>query len=162
MSINGNGIPKFAIYNGITFKETIELPLTNKKGLIETPEEKTASYETIDFETITESYGWKIYFKLHYDEYTSDDTTAKIIKLLNYEKNGHRIILTPRNDIQTRYFEVKGLNRSINVGVLKSGNRLIELNYVTRYLIPNLDAINPLDIRYIGQSLPQCCGILQT
>jgi hypothetical protein len=141
-AINGIGYPIFKIYLSGSFVEDIELPLTNKTGLIELYEEKSITHELNSHTTLKTIDGWKIYFKLYYNEFTSKTTTQKIIRLLNLEKNGYTIYLVPRNDNLGRVFEVVGLNNQINLGVLKDANRLIELNYVTKNLVTNLVAID--------------------
>lgn len=143
-AINGIGYPIFKIYSGTTFVENIELPLTNKQGLIESYEEKSITHELTNHSTLKTIDGWKIYFKLYYNDWSDKLTGQKILRLLNLEKNGYTIYLTPRNDALGRVFQVTGLNNQINIGILSQGggNRLIELNYVTTNLVTQLTAID--------------------
>lgn len=147
ISINGIGYPIFKIFNGVTLIDTVELPLTGAAGLVEVAEEKSIQHELITYKTVKNIKGWIIHFKLSYSQYTDNTTTQKIINLLNYEKNGYTIQLTPRSDNLGRYFNVTGENSAVSIGVLKGGigNRLLELNYRTTELVENLDGIRIYD-----------------
>lgn len=161
--VNGVGYPIFRILRGVNVIDTINLPLTNKQGLIEEYEEQAIGYEGLDYEESKDIKGYKINFKLYYNDWTKKQTTLDIFKLLYYEKQKwndagtlkkHTIILQPRSDIGGRFYEVIGQNGKVNLGLVKSmGNRLIELNYRTKKLISDITPVDPDNVVVVFQNL---------
>jgi hypothetical protein len=143
--INGFKEPRFNIVSskGVLI-DTIDLPLTNEKGLIESYEIKKIEHELIDFTTLQSILGYKIKFTLHYDEFVEADTLLKIKSILDYEKVGNRIILIPRIDLATRNFEVIYSGEGFELGTLHDsqsgeGHYLPEFEWTTKFLHPTLD-----------------------
>lgn len=161
--VNGAGYPVFRILRGVNVIDTINLPLTNKQGLIEEYEEQAIGYQGLDYEESKDIKGYKINFRLYYNEWTSKQTTLDIFKLLYYEKQKwddsgtlkkHTIILQPRNDIGGRFYEVIGQNGKVNLGLIKQGgNRLLELNYRTKKLISDITPVDPDNVVVVFENL---------
>lgn len=146
--LNGVSYPKFLITDeNFVIRDTILLPLTNSKGLIETYEEQNIFYTYLDYHREKKILGYNVNFNLNYDEFVTRETLLKIYRLLEWEyafswntdyKN-YRIFLFPRIDMQTRYFEVIGRNENMSLGLMRGGtltggHRGIVLNYTTKYL----------------------------
>ena len=145
--LNGISYPKFLITDvNFNTKDTIILPLTNSKGLIETYEEQSVFCTYLDYTRVKKILGYNVNFTLNYDEYTSKGTLLKIYRLLHWEYSfrlpeyaGYRIFLYPRADVLSRRFEVIGRNENMNLTLLRGGSsalghRGIVLNYTTKYL----------------------------
>lgn len=145
--LNGVSYPQFQIIDGNgVVKQTIQLPITNSKGLIENYIEKNISYEFLDYRKEKKILGYNVNFTLHFDEWTSKKTLLKIYQLLHWEYTfrlpgyeNYKIILTPRVDAPSRNFDVIGTNENMSLGVMRGGvnaigNKGIILNYTTKYL----------------------------
>ena len=145
--LNGVGQTKFLITDeNFVIKDTILLPLTNSKGLIETYEEKNIFYEFLNYKREKKILGYNVNFTLNFDEYVSKTTLLSIYKLLHWEYtfrlpaySGYRIFIFPRVDVASRYFEVIGRNETMTLSVMKGGTKTmghkgIVLNYTTKYL----------------------------
>ena len=145
--LNGASYPKFMITDAnYVVKDTIILPLTNSKGLIETHEEQNIFYTYLNFKREKKILGYNVNFTLYYDEFVSKSTLLSIYKLLHWEYSfrlpeyeNYRIFLYPRADMMSRYYEVIGRNETINLALLKGGtlaggHKGIILNYTTKYL----------------------------
>lgn len=150
--INGCGSPIFRIYNSSNVLiDTINLPLTDSQGLIESIEEYSTLHQLLDFSFTKSIQGYKITFTLNYSEYTEKATTTDLMSLLTYEKAGYIIKLQPRSDIGARYFEVIGMNDKIDIGILKNGinsigNKGITLTYMTKNLVSDIMVVDPDDV----------------
>ncbi len=148
--LNGYSYPIFRIYDGTNFIEEISLPLTNSKGLIEDYTEYSLEHEFLNYSETKKIFGYKINFNLNYDEWVSKDTAKKIINLLIHEYNGRKIILIPRQDVPSRYYEVIGKNKSLQIGIMKgginaNGHKGFNLNFVTKNIV-ELNYIDPDNI----------------
>lgn len=149
--VNGYSNPRFDIYNGNNFVETINLDLTMSAGLVEKINEHSIQHELQNLTKEKEILGYSIDFKLSYAQYSDKTNTLNIKKLLKYEKEKKTLILYPRADVLGRYFTVLGMNDTIEIGINKGaesaqGNRLIELKYTTKYLLDDLLFLDPDDI----------------
>jgi len=142
MIANGYRTPQFEIYDLTGSKvDTIEMPLTNSKGLVESYEIKKLEHELDDFTVLSSIKGYRISFTLHYDEYISGDTLLLIQNIINYAYCGYKLVLIPRSDIlfSWRKFEVYVSMNSFDLGIGKGGlaanyNRLPVLVFTTKYL----------------------------
>lgn len=157
MTANGHNNPRFEIYNSAGSKiDTIDLPLTNSKGLVESYEIKKLEHELSDFTILSEIKGYRINFTLHYDEYVSGDTLILIQNIINYAYGGYKLVLIPRSDVlfSWRKFEVYISMNSFDLGIGKGGvaainNRLPILVFTTKFLQSSLQW-NVLGMQTIG------------
>lgn len=138
--INGWENPVFTIYNpsGILI-ETIDLPLTNSRGLVESYEIIKKQTEAINASIKQKIQGYRISFSLYYDEYVSGNTLLEIKKIINHAKLGNKLVITPRADKPARAFEVILNMDNFDIGLLKGGanaigHRLPVLQFTTKYL----------------------------
>ena len=154
--INGYKEPRFKItdLNGALI-DTIDLPLTNTKGLLESNEIIKIEHALLNHSIEQSILGYKIKFTLHYDEFVEGDTLLKIKSILDYEKTGCRIFLFPRIDLEIRSFEVIYSGDSFDLGTLHDsqigeGHYLPIFEWTTKYLQDTLKWIDPTAIPYIG------------
>jgi hypothetical protein len=138
--INGWENPIFNIYNpsGVLI-ETIELPLTNRQGLVESYEIIKKQTDVINFAIKQKILGYRISFSLYYDEYVSGNALLDIKKIINHAKLGNKLVLIPRADKPSRTFEVVVNMDNFDIGLLKGGakaigHRLPVLQFTTKYL----------------------------
>jgi len=155
--INGWQKPVFTIYQLIGGRiikiDTIELPIVNSDGLIETAIDLKTSHELLNYTLEQDVHGWRIKWTLPYNEYANVDTMMKIQQILRYHKAGYMIWLTPRKDNPTRRFEVIFTGGEVSYGIKRGGagsvgNNGVELEFTTKYLIEDLAWIDPNAIIY--------------
>ncbi|RPI19013.1 MAG: hypothetical protein EHM58_03095 [Ignavibacteriae bacterium] len=143
--INGWQNPIFKIYNSLgVLLETIELPLTNSRGLVESYEIIKKQTEVIDYTIKEKLLGYRITFSLYYDEYVSGDTLLNVKSILNHAKLGNKLVIIPRADSPDRTFEVIVNMDKFDIGLLKGGakaigHRLPVLQFTTKYLQAELN-----------------------
>src|ERR1700674_3202495 len=104
--VNGSGQPKFDILNGANLVDTFTLPLTNEGGLTEKWNEisimqtiispSLANYTQRVKKTVL---GWSASFVFDYSHLIQKTDLLNIKKILDYERLGYQILLTPRIDI---------------------------------------------------------------
>lgn len=152
--INGWRNPRFKIYTEAgVLVDTIELPIVNSDGLVESLEDLKVSHELLNYSIVTDVRGYRITWTLPYTEYANVGTMMKIQQLLRYHKANYKVILIPRIDNPSRKFEVTFSGDTIEMGIKKGGvgavgNRLIELKYTTKYLIEDPKWIDPNAVIY--------------
>lgn len=122
--VNGYLYPRFLfIKSDGTVRETIDLPMTNGNGLVETLEERYVQHELLNHNRVKKLKGRHITFTLNYDQWANRDLLKKIDMLLYYEQiyPTDTIILYPRRDNMNRYFEVIGQNDTIETSLMRGG-----------------------------------------
>lgn len=165
--INGWRHPIFRIYNNNILLDTIELPIVGASGLVETIQERRIVHELTNFTLLNKIFGYTIRWSLPYSEYANKATMLKIQQILRYHKAGYKIILTPRADLTRRFFEVLYTGEEIEMGIKKGGsnavgNQLVNIEFTTKYLIDDINWIDPDTIQYIGFRQNNRLAILQT
>lgn len=123
-SINGYSTGKLAIGDN-----EISLPLTNRGGGLE---EQTIFRQirqegiglNPDSPTITQlqrALGFDIIWNFHYEDFiTGSDLYTKFYPILKAWKAGNTMILTPRIDVPTRFFEVILINENLTMKLAKA------------------------------------------
>jgi hypothetical protein len=140
--INGYGNPVVKLFdprNPNAPKYTINLPLTNSDGLVESYQIRKITHELIspglEAPAITNRQvilGYMISFTLHYNRFIKgEDLYNGIKKILDAAKAGWKMVLVPRADAQWREFDVLLANETLELGAfdLKKKNE-ISLNKV--------------------------------
>lgn len=143
------------IDNANALIDVIELPYAGREGLKESIEELAVTHDLNNFTILKKVFGYRINWELPYKEYSNINTMMSIKKILDYQKAGYRLILIPRKDLPIRKFEVfysgKSLDYGINGGgIFAKGNKHVELQFTTKYLINDLIFYDPNAIRYTG------------
>lgn len=129
--VNGWKNPRFTVYNKnkhIVYQTAFsEL---NEQGMLESHEEITIQREDLA-NTIKEYFlGYRIHFTLHYNQFINLDTLMKFKTIADYQhKNSdaeapYEIFLTPNEDNLVRRFQVLFSNENIDLGVLRSGEKI--------------------------------------
>lgn len=165
--VNGWRHPIFRIYNNSILIDTIELPITGVEGLVETIRERRIQHELTDFTLLHKVFGFTISWNLPYSEYANKVTMLNIQQILRYHKAGYKIILIPRADLPRRNFEVLYTGEEIEMGIKKGGsaavgNRLVNIQFTTKYLLDDFNWIDPDTIQYIGFRQNNRLTVLQT
>lgn len=152
--INGYSTPRFLILDSNNnLINTIDLDLTNTDGLLESYKDESIIHVLDKDKEIRKVYraGKKrIFFTFHYNEFFHKNLALNIIKILEQEENGYKIILIPRSDVLARRFEVVYSGDDFEIGLNKGGinaqsNKLLVLKWQTKRLEkPNW--IDPDDI----------------
>jgi len=155
--INGCKHPVFKIYHPTSHNliDTIELPIVNSEGLIESIEEKKIVHELLTYESLEYIQGYKITWLLPYSEYANKSTMLKVQSLFRYRKGGYKLILIPRADLPRRHFEVIFSGDSIEYGIKKGGNksignRLLSIQWTTKNILSDFDWIDPDTIQFFA------------
>lgn len=155
--INGSDKPRFVIRNPNTndIVETITLPITNESGMEEETEEDKITHEFL-YQSRIEDYvrGYRIRWRLPYDQY-ADLTTSKAVQtIMRYRRDRYKIFFTPRIDVPLRNFEVNfrgAINQGVNRGgQYGEGNRLMVLNFETKYAVFDMNWMDPNEVIYTG------------
>lgn len=165
--LNGWRHPVFKIYNNNILLDTIDLPITGAEGLIETIQDRKIEHELLNFSIYQKVYGFTIVWQLPYTEYANKATMKKIQNLLRYHKSGYDIVLTPRADIPRRHFPVVYTGDELAHGIKKGGansvgNRLVNIEFTTKYLLDDPNWIDPDEIQYTGFTFHNRLTVLQT
>jgi hypothetical protein len=143
--INGYKNPRFTILKvHDSISSTIDLPLTNTDGLIETYEMLKISHEFCDYSFETQLLGFRIHFTLNYSQYITGTTLLAVREILLSAKEGDTIYLTPRIDKPLRKYEVVVSMDNFELGLLKGGvnspgHKLPVLTFTTKYLQTDLE-----------------------
>lgn len=145
--------------------ETIELPFAGKEGLKESIEELNVTHELNNFTTLKKVFGYRITWKLPYKEYANVSTMMKIKKILDYQRAGYKLVLIPRKDLPLRKFEILYTGKSLEYGIHGHGinaigNKDVELEFQTKYLVEDLKFFDPNEIIYSGFYLYNRLGVL--
>lgn len=157
--INGCSNPLVKLYDPRdpeNLRETLELPLTNSGGLVESYQLRKISHELIglnaeapEITTKQKILGYTITFTLHYNEFITGEVLYTMVKtIFDASKAGWRIVLVPRSDAPWREFEVILANETLELGINKGGtkakaHRLPVLIFKTKNLEPNLNWFAP-------------------
>ena len=163
--INGYKNPKFRLINKTGGHITVELPLTNSGGLIEDYEIvkfkhdllHTDSEGNYNVKTVQKILGYRIYWRMHYNDFITGETLLLIKQVLDHEKSGGKLMLTPRADHKTREFEVYTSMDKFSLGLRKGGakavyHRLPVLQFTTVNLEPDLKwTLDPTPETYGGE-----------
>lgn len=165
--INGWRHPVFKIFNNNILLDTIELPIVGISGLVETIQERRIVHELTNFTLLNKIFGYTLRWNLPYTEYANKTTILKIQQILRYHKAGYKIILYPRADLTRRFFEVLYTGDEMEMGIKKGGsnaigNNLVNIEFTTKYLIDDINWIDPDTIQYIGFRQNNRLSILQT
>lgn len=157
--INGHSNPIVKLYDPRDPndpRETLELPLTNSGGLVESYQLRKISHELIGLNaespaitTRQKTLGYTITFTLHYNEFITGEVLYSMVKrIFETSKAGWRIVLQPRADAPWREFEVILANETLELGLNKGGikaktHRLPVLIFKTNNLEPDLKWFAP-------------------
>lgn len=157
--INGHSSPLVKLFDPRNPNEprfTINLPLANSEGLVESYQVRKISHELIspglEGSAITSRQvilGYMISFTLHYSRFISgEDLYDGIRRIFDAAKADWKIILVPRADAPWREFEVLLANETLELGLNKGGrkansHRLPVLIFKTRGLVPDLNWFPP-------------------
>jgi hypothetical protein len=141
--INGYQNPRFTIRNNGQNVATIDLPLTNSAGLIESYSVVKQQVSTIEFKRKCVIYGFHITWQMNYDEYITGESMMLIKQILEYAKAGYTLILYPRKDHPWRNFEVYVSMDNFELGLRRGGiaakaHRNVALEFSTVNLEPDL------------------------
>ncbi|MBZ0204239.1 MAG: hypothetical protein K8I03_14585 [Ignavibacteria bacterium] len=152
--INGYSHPIVKLFDPRNPSEprfTIDLPLTNSGGMIETYTVRKITHELInpdlaspEITTAQLILGYQITFTLHYDRFISgEDLYGGVKKILDASKAGWRIVIVPRADAPWREFDVLLANDTLELGINKGGksavfHRLPVVIFRTKSLEPDL------------------------
>lgn len=150
--INGSANPRFRILSQTNdLIEEIDLRQTNSNGLIETTSSEDITHILEKNKRIVKVYrGTRITFTLNYDQFIQQEDLLKLYSILNYERNGFKIILLPRSDILSRSFQVTFTGDSFDLGINKGGaiansHKLIVMKWETVELV-SMNWIDPDNI----------------
>ena len=151
--INGYSTPRILIKDiNNNLIETVDLMLTGSDGLTEEYEFFYIEHNLINYSTVKTFKGYHINFNLSYTEYSPKSNSFKIMNLINYIfQNNYKLILYPRSEILSRYFEVNFSGNPLELGIMRGGSKAIgnhgiELNFRTKYLQTNLNWLDPDDV----------------
>lgn len=156
--INGWKWPVFKIFEQPpinTLIDTINLPIVNASGLIENVQVLNITHEFNSRTLVQRILGYRITWTLPFDEYAKAQTMQDIQQIIRYCKAGYKIVLTPRADLPTRNFEVLYTGESFDMGIKKGGagsvgNRLVVIEFTTKYLLDDIGWVDPNDKQYTG------------
>jgi len=154
--INGHREPAFKIYDiNYNFIETIILNLCDEDGMEEYNEYDVIWYKAIDKSEDPYWNGIRKHFTLNYGSWSEAVNSMKIRKIVNYatKNNLYIIHIIPRYDYEFRNYRVNYSGEPITLGIHGGGlnaigNTKISLKFKTKYLISELDWINPNNILY--------------
>lgn len=132
--INGYGSPVVKLYNTGGNEEaeyTLQLPLTNSPGLVESYEIRKISHELIsidpeapDIINAERVLGYMITFTLSYNRFITGEALYDTVKkIFDAARSGWKIILQPRSDAPWREFEVILANETLELGINKGGRK---------------------------------------
>ncbi|MBS1513852.1 MAG: hypothetical protein JSS63_02395 [Bacteroidetes bacterium] len=156
---NGWRNPRFSVYNKnknliceCTFREL------NDGGMLENHEEVTIQREDLN-RTLKEYFlGYRLHFTLHYNQFINLDTLLRFKTVVDYqhskdESSPYKIYLTPNEDNLTRRFEVIFSNENIELGIIRSGervygNRGVIFKLQSVELVKSFDVSDPANIPY--------------
>jgi len=157
--INGYSYPIVKLFdprNPDDPRETLELPITNSGGLVESYQLRKISHELIGLSADEPAImnrqkilGYSITFTLNYNEYITGEILYTMVKtIFDASKAGWRIVLMPRADAPWREFEVLLANETLELGLNKGGikakaHRLPVLVFKTNNLEPDLKWFPP-------------------
>ncbi len=142
--INGHKNPLFKLVKDSSTYSGVELPLTNSAGLVEDYEIvkikhdllQTGSNGNNNVKTVQKILGYRIYWTLYYNEFITGESLLLIKQILEHEKSGGTLMLTPRADHKAREFEVYTSMNNFSLGLRKGGakakfHRLPVLQFAT-------------------------------
>jgi hypothetical protein len=137
--INGYGNPRFTIRqstNG-SIIEVIDLDKLIYEGLIETYENEDIIHTTAKGIIHKIPRNVRIRFSINYSDYVLKDNLLKLQKILEFEKSGKAIFLTPRKDVLSRFYQVVYAGDSFDLALWAGGsrapaNKLPVLSWVTK------------------------------
>lgn len=149
--INGYLNPKFIIRSNGHNIASIELPLTNSGGLVESYDIIKQQVSTIEFRRKSMIYGFHITWQMNYDEYITGESALKIKQILEHAKAGNTLILVPRKDHPWRNFEVYVSMDNFELGLRKGGpaakaHKSVVLQFSTVNIEPDLKWYNSSNI----------------
>jgi len=137
--INGYDNPRFTIRHSAngSIIEVIDLDKLIYDGLIETYESEDIVHTTARGMIHKIPRQSRIRFSINYSDYVLKDNLMKIQRILQYEKSGKAVFITPRRDVLSRFFRVVYAGDSFDLGMWMGGakapaNRLPVLSWVTR------------------------------
>lgn len=146
-SIGGVGRPIFNIYTKDGNKvDTIEFTLCGEEGLVEDYEIFTTEHELYNYTTESETEGYHITYYLSYSEFSSNPTTTKVGKLMQYILTNKVIEIIPRHDVDIVKYIVFLKDKIIQKGNVNGGNRLITLVFKTKYLQKDIKWYDPTNL----------------